>query len=97
MRFEIRLEARLELREAVFFYDSRGPELGADYRNEFDSAVGRILAGPRTYSFYEQTEVRRARMHRFPYSIYFKETEGVIEIVAISHHSQRPGYWLDRI
>jgi hypothetical protein len=36
-------------------------------------------------------------MRRFPYSIYFREIEGGIEIVAISHHSRQQGYWLDRL
>lgn len=97
MRVEVRPEARIELREAVFRYDSIGAELGADYRNEFDSAVERILAWPRAHSFYQQTRVRIARMRRFPYSIYYWEIEGRIEIIAISHHSQRPAYWLDRL
>lgn len=43
-------------------------------------------------------DIRRALMRRrFPYAVYFQEIENGIEIIALSHHSRKPGYWLARL
>lgn len=35
-------------------------------------------------------------MDRFPYSIVYRHTEDTVTIIAIAHHSRRPGYWESR-
>jgi len=41
--------------------------------------------------------VRRALLHRFPYSVYFKVSEEVIEVVGILHQYRNPTVWEQRI
>jgi len=35
-------------------------------------------------------------MKRFPYFVVFRVALDRIEIIAIAHERQRPGYWADR-
>jgi hypothetical protein len=35
-------------------------------------------------------------MRRFPYSLIYAALVDEIRILAVAHHSRRPGYWRDR-
>jgi len=41
--------------------------------------------------------IRRLVMRRFPYAIVVRKIGDSIEVIAIAHHSRRPGYWRDRL
>jgi hypothetical protein len=41
--------------------------------------------------------IRRALFRAFPCSIVYREAGGEVQILAVSHHRQRPGYWLARL
>jgi hypothetical protein len=34
---------------------------------------------------------------RVPYSLFFKVNTDEVVILAVAHHSRRPGYWIDRM
>ncbi|HVC48314.1 MAG TPA: type II toxin-antitoxin system RelE/ParE family toxin [Terracidiphilus sp.] len=40
---------------------------------------------------------RRILLHRFPYSIVFRELLHEIQIIAVAHAKRRPGYWAARL
>lgn len=40
---------------------------------------------------------RRSLVSRSPFQIIYRGRSGLIEIIAISHTSRRPGYWRDRL
>ncbi|MBI3775205.1 MAG: hypothetical protein HY273_06575 [Gammaproteobacteria bacterium] len=39
---------------------------------------------------------RRYVMQRFPYSLIYTVSSEEIRILAVAHHSRRPGYWQGR-
>ena len=41
-------------------------------------------------------EVRRALLHKFPYSIYFVNEPEAIAIIAVLHQHRRPDMWKSR-
>ena len=50
------------------------------------------------YPVIHPPDYRQARMGcRFPHSIYYREVEGGILIVAVHHTRREPGYWLARL
>ena len=50
------------------------------------------------YPVIHPPDYRQARMGRpFPHSIYYREVEGGILIVAVHHPRREPGYWLARL
>ena len=91
-----RIEARLELEEAVAYYESRRVGLGADFREKAEAAVGRISETPERWSPLTN-DTRRFLLRRFPYSIVYTMLPTHILIIAVAHQKRRPGYWSGRI
>ena len=94
MSIGYRHQARLELAEAVAWYEEQRPGLGA----EFDQAVATMLqrAAENPGRFPHVTPlVRKARLKRFPYFIYFSEIEGVIQVIAVIYARRNPE-WIQR-
>jgi len=40
---------------------------------------------------------RRAILHRYPFSVVFRERLQDIQIIAVAHAKRRPAYWAKRI
>jgi hypothetical protein len=96
MNIRYRLKARLELAEAVAFYEQRRTGLGA----EFDQAVAKLLqqADETPGRFQRVTPlVRKARLTRFPYFIYFAEIEDGIQVVAVIYARRNPEWMQKRL
>jgi len=43
-----------------------------------------------------EEDVRRALLHKFPYSIYFANEPDAIAIIAVLHQHRQPGEWKSR-
>jgi plasmid stabilization system protein ParE len=43
-----------------------------------------------------EEDVRRALLHKFPYSIYFVNEPDAVAIIAVLHQHRRPGSWKSR-
>ncbi len=97
MNYEIRPEAEGDYLEALVYYGNRRPELALEFEAEFESLIEGILESPRMYRVTHEPGIRQVRMRRFPYSIVYQEIADGVLIIAVAHHSQRPGYWLDRL
>jgi plasmid stabilization system protein ParE len=70
--------------------------LGDDFFNELESAYQAIIEFPRTWPFFEKG-FRRFLLSKFPFSVIYRETDKLIDVVAVMHNSRKPGYWLSRI
>jgi toxin ParE1/3/4 len=70
--------------------------LGGDFRREFEAVVDRIQDSPQTFKTIDDRGTRKARLHRFPYTIYYVELDDSLWIAAVAHQKRRPGYWSDR-
>jgi toxin ParE1/3/4 len=88
--------AREEFLAAAHHYDTAAPGLGHDFIAAVERAVARIAAFPEHGSPHLMG-TRRVVLRRFPFSVvYLLEPEAVL-VVAVAHHSRRPGYWRDRV
>jgi plasmid stabilization system protein ParE len=65
------------------------------FRDEIRAAFRRIAATPTLYPIVHQ-QVRRAVVHRFPYSVLYKTTKEAILVVAIVHQARHPRVWQQR-
>lgn len=88
-------EARRELKEAGRYYHEQSPGLADEFFDEVDAFVAKIIANPLSYSI-RIADVRRANLKRFPYHLHYMLHGGAIAVVPVSHHRQRPYYWLER-
>src|SRR5437763_158955 len=96
MTYDFLPEARDELSEAVFYYESKEPGLGARFRREIEQVAKRIAANP--YLWHERPGgYRRVNCRIFPYYVaYFVRGEKIV-IAAVAGGPQKPEYWRRRI
>lgn len=76
-------------------YFDVAPELGEDFQNELERSRSVIARSPNTWPEYIHG-TQRYLMKRFPYFVVFRVALNRIEIIAIAHERQRPGYWAER-
>jgi toxin ParE1/3/4 len=88
--------ARIELSEAVSYYETLHAGLGGDFQAEVEESVRRIARNPRVGAPYKSTELRHVRVRRFPYVVFYLEAGSGLWIVAVAHGKRRPDYWQQR-
>lgn len=86
--------ARREFDEAVDWYDQKA-NLGTAFISEIEIALQGIVATPRRHALVSD-DVRRALVHRFPYSIFYRVTASGIEVLGVIHHRRDPTVWKNR-
>jgi len=62
---------------------------------EVQHAVQRIGQSPERYAVTRMSR-RRFVLLNFPFDLVYRILEDRIEIIAVAHHSRRPGYWQRR-
>ena len=88
--------AERELDEAFSWYETRSPGLAALFRMEVDRQLARMSEHPLQFPVVI-ADIRRARMNRFPYGLFFKiDGEGIF-VIACFHGSRDPRIWQDRV
>ena len=96
MRYRLHPEASEDLREAAEFYRERaGNALPLALLDDFERAVGLLLEHPGLGPIWRHGR-RRWLLTRFPYSLIYTVVGDEIRILAVAHHSRRPGYWRGR-
>lgn len=85
--------AKMDLDQAIAYYEQQRRGLGLDLETEVRAVFSRIREFPKLGSPYKDTEARFCLVHRFPYVIYYVELEESIWIMAVAHGSRRPDYW----
>ncbi|MGE0557254.1 MAG: type II toxin-antitoxin system RelE/ParE family toxin [Burkholderiales bacterium] len=86
-------EADRELTEGGAFYAREGGrELGLAFIAEFERSLNFLCLHPHIGALW-RNDKRRFSLRRFPYSIIYYLHDSELRVVAIAHHSQRPGYW----
>ena len=88
--------ARLDMIDAQDWYEREAPGLGERFRAEVDFQVRRIAENP--LHFPEMlADVRRARLRRFPYGLFFRALPEAVFVIACFHSSRDPLIWQSRI
>ena len=80
----------------VAYYESRQTGLGAQYVDEVESAIALICEAPHRHRIERAPNIRRFRLHKFPYALLYREVAGEVEILAVAHVRMRPFYWVPR-
>jgi plasmid stabilization system protein ParE len=96
MTLLIHPEARLELREAIAYYEDCMDGLGREFFREIYVSIRRIARTPALWPGLSENS-RRFLTKRFPYSIIYQVLDEEVLIVAVAHQSRKPGYWKGRL
>ncbi len=95
LRTFVRPEAQTDIREAARWYEDRESGLGLRFLREIRTSLQHINNNPLMFPIIED-DVRRALLHKFPYSVYFVNELEAIAIIAVLHQHRRPGAWKPR-
>ena len=90
------LPAEEEMTEASVFYESATSGLGADFLDEVQRVVNILREHPELGQSVGRG-LRRALLHRFPFSLIYSLEVDTVVIVAVAHQRRRPGYWRHRM
>lgn len=89
-------DARRDLREAADFYDLERLGLGAEFLDEVEQTMRRVIEYPES-SPVVLGRVRKCAIPWFPYTIVYSARGGEVYVSAVAHNSRRPFYWRDRL
>ena len=81
--------ARMELDEAMGWYEKRKQGLGIELKDAVDEMLTRIVETPGRFRPV-RGEVRRALLRRFPYAIHFLPEPHAIIVLAVFHTKRDP-------
>lgn len=91
----IQTEAKLELAEAIAWYNEQRPKLGLDLLAGVERAFDRLRRYPERCSPHEHG-FRKLSVPGFPYRVFFMEEPDAIWVAAVAHNRRRPNYWMER-
>lgn len=99
-RVRILEQAAEEAIEAAAWYEQERAGLGVEFAHAIDAAIG-LLAGEivplaAMPGAAGARGAKRLVLKRFPYDIVILERPEEFLVLAVAHHSRRPGYWRDR-
>jgi plasmid stabilization system protein ParE len=88
--------AKVEFGEALKHYQNQaGLDIARDFSQAAMRAAQRLLRYPEL-GVKAGHGARRFVLHDYPYNLIYRVTPEAIIIVAVAHHSRRPGYWAGR-
>jgi plasmid stabilization system protein ParE len=93
---EFHPKATAEARAAYNWYRERSHAASDAFLAEIDLALDKIVKSPLARAEYI-AGTRRYLFRRFPFSIVYRVSSDVIEVIAVAHARRRPGYWAKRL
>ncbi len=96
MRVVYHPRADAELLDATRHYSRVGQTQFERFLSAYEDAVREILEAPDRWLLVEQG-VRCHALSKFPYGVYYLVDNDVVRILAVTHHSRKPGYWRNRL
>ena len=89
-------EAQADADAAVEWYIGEGAFIATeDFLGEIERVLGLLARFPELGETGSHNTLMLP-LHNFPYSLIYRLQADVIRIIAIAHHSRRPGYWAGR-
>jgi toxin ParE1/3/4 len=95
-RVEVHPEAKTEEKQAFDRYWNESQTAASGFWDELKDAYNTLRKSPRIGSPYLRG-TRRILLHRYPYSVVFREVPEMIQVIAVAHAKRRPGYWAKRL
>jgi toxin ParE1/3/4 len=91
-----RPEAKADLLETRDWYERQEDGLAGAFADSVEETLDRIEAMPQMYAVVFR-DVRRGKLRRFPYLIYYRVLLDRIEVIAALHASRDPKLWQERV
>ena len=89
-------EAGLDITEAYIWYEGRRSGLGEEFLSSVDACLESIRRRPEMYPVVHEA-YRRSLIRRFPYAVFYEQSEAMVTIYAVFHTSRDPDKWRQRL
>lgn len=91
MKFTLIVEptAEADLRAAFEWYEEQVDGLGHEFLVSMRACFGRLEQTPKIYPTILES-LRRARVDRFPFGVFYCVAEEAVYILAVLHHRKNP-------
>ena len=101
MKVRIGKDAALELEEAAVWYEKEQRGLGVRLISSFENAIELLSESNPPLTPVQGAAGRKGAkklmLHQFPFSLIIYNIEQTRIVVALAHHSRKPGYWKSRV
>ena len=94
-RLFIRREARGDIARAFRWYERRSAGLGHEFLRAVRVRVAAVERAPEHYPV-AVDDIRKARVGRFPYVVYYVVVPEAITVIAVMHGRRHPRRWQSR-
>ena len=91
----LRPVARIEYLKASAWYEDEQPGLGEAFEIKVQATFDMIADQPNRFPIAE-SDIREAKVRRFPYCVYYRVLPDFIEVVGVFHQSRDPKEWQAR-
>lgn len=93
--FTVQPEAVDEANAAFNWYEDHQPGLGAEFYRELTRCFEFVLENP-LLSPVAYRNLRKRKLHRFPYLVVYRATGKEVSVVSVFHGSRNPSVWKRR-
>ena len=95
-RIVLRPAAETDLLQAYDWYEQERSELAEAFADAFEEIIAGIEAMPELYVVALEN-IRRGKLRRFPYLVYYRLLADRIEVIGVFHGSRDPSVWKERV
>ena len=88
-------EAIRDLKQAVYWYEDQRSGLGDRFAGTVRGTMRRITERPHRYTAI-QGDVRRVKVGRWPYLVFYRIRGDLVVVLAILHGRRNPTIWRER-
>lgn len=92
----IRPEAERDVAEAFDWYEGQVTGLGVEFLDAIGVVFDTIASSPGRYRKIYR-DLRRALMRRFPFGVFYLESESTVTVIAVIHGRRDPKRWKNRL
>lgn len=92
----VRPDAETDITDGSLWYETQSPGLGSDFLRSVDACLADIARAPQRFPVVHRN-MRRALIRRFPYGVFFVDSDDTVEVVACLHARRDPRQWSERL
>ena len=86
--------AKEEIKNAFFWYLEKKEQTALRFYQSLTNVLDILVVSPKIGRLLDDRH-RKFHLTRFPYNIIYREDAEIIYVIAVAHHSRKPGYWLE--
>jgi hypothetical protein len=94
--YRLHPDAALEHERQAAYYEERSVGLGRRYHSAMLQAIGKAVDAPHRYKVARPPNIRQVRFQGFPFTVIYRESGGIVQVLAVAHHRRRADYWASR-